>query len=245
MATVKQLAVHTGRVLGLAGALALGLAAPAQAIVYVGSFDPAYTAGSAFGFEGTATFDIPDLCVTSSATVFVANGSCGSSSMTVLSAELTIYELASPSHRVTHSMAPLVRAPEDQPYVYGVLVSDGEVVGASTNYFGGVDFLLTNAATVSSSAFTLDETLWMRFFDDTGTVGDPVDLCTVGQASVPATAAEVTCSPPGFQSDPARHVVFTRLSTTVPEPGSAALVALAAAGAGLAGLLGRRRQRQR
>lgn len=243
MATVKQLAVNTGRALGLAGVLALGLAAPAQAIVYVGSFDPAYTAGSLFGFEGTATFDIPDACVTSSAMVFVANDSCGSSSMTVLSAELTIYELATPSNRVTHSMAPLERPPEDQPHVYGVLVSDGEVVGAATNYFGGVDFLLTNAATVSSSGFTFDETLWMRFFDDTGTVGDPVDLCTSGQDVVPATADGVVCT--GFQSDPARHVVFTRLSTTVPEPGSAALVALAAAGAGLAGLLGRRRQRPR
>lgn len=83
-----------------AAAALLGAASPAQAIVYVGNFDPAF--GSAFpdlGWRGKAEFVIPDACAGKTGTfqnLSFANA-CSSSPFFMQNATVEFYSLADPS----------------------------------------------------------------------------------------------------------------------------------------------------
>jgi len=220
-----------------AAGLCLGLAGPAHAIIYVGTFDPAYdnvgggTYNGVYGYRGQAKFSVADNCLNVDGFNLANTTSCGA--LSVLSASLTVYEIAQEAtptpNSITHDTAGPTLTALTQPEVYGVIVKNGKLDGVVTNYFGGVDFLLSSFAETSP----FSETLWMRFFDSrvTGPVGefffsgvgaDPVDLCN----SVPVNG--ISC--PGTQSNPSNPVGFTQ----VPEPASVALALLALAAGGVA-----------
>jgi hypothetical protein len=85
-----------GGILACAAAAAL---APAQAAVYTGTWDPGYGAPfPSLGWKGTATFFIPDACLSFAAS-WVPNGdACSGNGMKVLAATLSFYDIvADPS----------------------------------------------------------------------------------------------------------------------------------------------------
>lgn len=73
-------------------------AAPASAVVYQGSWDPAF--GAAFpdlGWRGEASFFVPDACLNQSGWIFNFE-SCSSFDMKILSAEVEFYKLSDPNN---------------------------------------------------------------------------------------------------------------------------------------------------
>ena len=224
--------------LGLAAAsAALLLQAPAQAAVYVGTFDPQYgdagtvynDANNRLGFRGTATFYVDDGCLSANYIDYSTSFSgCNGSSLSLLSATLSLYDTNTPalvaaSRSLTAGQLTAVNAAAPISFLH---IEAGEVVGANTDYFGDFDFSGSAAALIGiAPAFAATNgKLWMRFFDEppvpelTESVADPVFLCDRD----PGTGA-TNCA--GNLSNPAA-VSFQR----VPEPASLALV-LAALGA--------------
>lgn len=96
---IDELIGRIKRASALIGAAALLAAAgQAQAISYVGRWDPAF--GPPFtqlGWRGEARFEIPDACVALSGTVTVTNSSpCASGGLKMLDADVEFYNLADP-----------------------------------------------------------------------------------------------------------------------------------------------------
>jgi hypothetical protein len=251
----------------IASALSIGAVGTAHAIKYVGSFDPLYdntgpdtTYHGAYGFRGKAEFEISADCLGLSSvfddanTYYVTAGfSSGRSSCTsisVLSASLTIYQVDSLYYGESTDYA--IQTTNDMTgdvltlaQAYGIVVKNGQINGIVTNYFGGVDFQLDplpiNESTSPADPFS--ETLWMRFFDKRISLGsedesralfgpgqDPVTVCNTQPSGT-------TCGTGGFVSNESGPITFRE----VPEPDSLALVALAL-GAGAA--LARRRRNE-
>lgn len=78
-----------------AAVAALAAVGPAQAVVYRGSWDPAY--GSALpnlGWRGEALFDIPSLCLAKADGLYANFGDCAP--QTILSGKVEFYNLATP-----------------------------------------------------------------------------------------------------------------------------------------------------
>lgn len=81
----------------MAAAVAFGAAAPAQAAVYNGSWDPAF--GAAFpqlGWNGEGTFFIPDACLALGAGLHLNSGACAG--MELVRADVNFYDLSDSSH---------------------------------------------------------------------------------------------------------------------------------------------------
>lgn len=77
--------------IAIAATLALGAAGTAQAIVYKGSWDPAFGADFAgLGWRGEATFEVPASCL-------LATGTCTAPGMSMLSADVVFYDLLHPN----------------------------------------------------------------------------------------------------------------------------------------------------
>ncbi len=75
---------------------ALTCATSANAIVYRGAWDPAF--GAAFpdlGWNGVASFYVPDACLALSGTVLNSDP-CSSGGMSILSADVGFYKLSDP-----------------------------------------------------------------------------------------------------------------------------------------------------
>jgi hypothetical protein len=127
---------------GLAAALAC--AAPAQAAVFQGDWDPPF--GPAFpdlGWRGEAKFFIPDACVGLSGWVLNA-GSC--SGMQILEAEVEFYDLNDPNEATLETL--FFDIPSD--VVVSVKLDDGDLLGV----LGGFDYFKQSALPLAGGPYT-------------------------------------------------------------------------------------------
>lgn len=116
-------------VLLLGAAATLGVAGPARAAVYTGTWDPAY--GGIFpqlGWEATALFDVPDACLAiGNGTNLPPTGPCAG--FDVLSAQVSFYNVADPG-TILHSYAL-----DPNVIVTGIDIAGGALSGIDTGFF--------------------------------------------------------------------------------------------------------------
>jgi hypothetical protein len=121
---------HAARLLG-AAAIAIGCSGAAQAIVYTGSWDPAF--GSAFpslGWGGQVAAFVPDACLAQSGLV-LNSAACSGNGMQLLSAQVRFYDLAAPAttlETLTFATAAGGSA------VTGMFISGGALTGIVGNF---------------------------------------------------------------------------------------------------------------
>jgi hypothetical protein len=149
----------------VAAAAALTFAAPTQAAIFAGDWDPAF--GSAFpelGWRGEARFFIPDACLTLSGWVYNFN-SCSSWDMQILDAEVEFYKLSDPDNEDFQETLSF-ELPSDA--VWRVKIDDGQLVGVFATFLytqpstlsiaggGFTDFLLLFEGDIARMAFYSD-----------------------------------------------------------------------------------------
>ncbi len=196
-----------------AAASVLGIAAPAQAIVYTGAWDPAF--GSAFpdlGWRGEAKFFVPDTCERGTGWRTNADSCSG---MKILSAEVKFYSLEEPNNTDLQETLSF-DVPSD--VVAFMEFDDGLLAGVIGTFDYSRDSTLSIAGD-GYAKFTLS--FWDDFARMFYVLDPPEGRTTEGWSEV-------------NENDPP-SITF-RL---VPEPGSLPLVF---AGLGALGLLARRRK---
>ena len=117
----------------LAVAAALLVAAPAQATVYRGSWDPSY--GSIFpdlGWKAEATFDAPTSCLGQPDGSYAVSGNCAG--FMVLSAQVDFYNSTIDPNPLT---SPVLESFMLNPAVFvnGVTIAGGQLAGVETGFF--------------------------------------------------------------------------------------------------------------
>ena len=224
MQSIKKMCIAAS--VGLAATLAS--VTPAQAAIYTGHWDPDY--GSAFpdlGWEGNATFSIPDACLARSG--WVSNvDDCSGGGMKILSAEVSFYSLSSsPTFSESKAMVAPTNIVETLTFdpnvaVYKMYVSGNQLQAVSSNFLGPVQ---ATSSIAGGGAYYFD----LKFFESTSnnvglyhTLGYADPLCAY--TGVPAGCGMSSSTP-------------TMTLSLVPEPSTLALALL-----GLTGLLGLRRR---
>ena len=196
----------------------------AQAAQYVGKWDPAF--GAAFpdlGWRGEATFFVPDACLANEG--FVLNsGAC--SGMKLVSAEVEFYRVSDPADATLETL--FFDTPSS--LVFGMTISDGDLAGVVGTFGYYVDSTLPLAGGPNTE-FNLS------FLNDVAVL----DFLTWGRCR--HLFGDYACVKKwGFSdlnpADGTPFLTFTAVSTSVPEPASAALIVLAL---GMLAVLTRRR----
>lgn len=194
-------------------ALLAVLAAPSQAALYTGDWDPAF--GPAFpelGWRGQATFFVPDACLARTGWVFNF-ASCSSFGMQLVSAEVDFYDLSDPSIQETLVFGTASDA------VLKMKIEDGALAGV----VGTFDYFLSSTLPIAGAPYTD----FVLFFEGAYArmlyVSKPDD----GWPSYGLSSLNPVSGGSSFMT-------FRPL----PEPGSLALVGL---GLALVGWVGRRR----
>jgi hypothetical protein len=248
-ASIRKSAVSAAFVV----AALFGWAAPAQALLVVGRWDPAFGApfnspGSVLGWEGTAQWFLPDACVPGSGLV-LNSAACSAGGMTMLGATVEFYNFstdpAGNSPLATLSFGPASAS-----------VSRMNVAGSSVL---GVDTSLTSALTPSSSfagignySFALQFSgANVRLFyalngqvqsfgaTNTGAKDDDESDCDDDDKCAPKPCAIGELAAPRCGVNDPRSPARVSFTSTVPEPQTPALM-LAALGA--TALIARRRR---
>jgi hypothetical protein len=200
-------------------ALAVTAATAAQSAVVVASFDPAVgPAMPNVGYRGTAQLFIDDSCFALTGTVLNSNA-CSLNTMVVQTATVEFYDLSNPIPTILSTTF----GPND-PTVLSATFSGGELIGFDTTFSILNDIVLTQG--VNGSPIDFSGAVAIRFF------GGAEPNAELNVCSPQDVRGQRECQ----TSNPATNFTFTRL--TVPEPGSVALVLLAA---GLAAGAARRR----
>lgn len=117
----------------LAVAAALLVAAPAQATVYRGTWDPSY--GPAFpdlGWKAEATFDVPTSCLSQADGSYAVSGNCAG--FVLLSAEVDFYNSTiDPNPQTSPVLESFMLNPGVS--VNGVTIAAGQLAGVDTDFF--------------------------------------------------------------------------------------------------------------
>lgn len=190
-----------------AAAALFGATQPASAAVVVASFDPPVgTAMPNVGYRGSAQFFINDACLQLTGLISNANA-CSENTMAVTGATIEFYDLLDES-----SVLATLNFPGSSFTVFGATVFQGEVTGFDTSFADPALFLeLDGFQGTVALGFTAP------FFEDV-LPGASLQLCPrVGDCSTSNVAT----------------TTYT-VTTSVPEPGTLALLGLAALGAGAA-----------
>jgi hypothetical protein len=192
-------------------ATGLACAAPSQAIIVIGAWDPAF--GPAFpelGWRGEAKFFVPDACLAETGLVFNFE-SCSGGEMKVLSAEVEFYKHSDPTNPLYQETLSF-----DDPtsLVVAMRIEDGQLAGLLATF----DYFLPSTLSIAGGPYT---EFALQFWDDIAVmyyVSDP--------PNGPKTKGFSDRNPP----DGSPFITFR----VVPEPGSLALFTLAALATGLA-----------
>ncbi|MGZ5131178.1 MAG: PEP-CTERM sorting domain-containing protein [Caldimonas sp.] len=203
----------------LGTAALLGSASPAQAALYAGHWDPAY--GSIFpnmGWEASAVFNVPDPCLAlGNGNNLPISGSCAGFS--VLSAEVDLYNVASPSTILQSFNL------NTNVIVNGIDIAGGQLTGIDTGFF---DYFVPSLSIAGGGVYSFSLILFG---------GDQAQLIY----------ANPTATSPGCAFLPVRgaHCGISETAATgvfapIPEPETYALML---AGLGAIAFAGRRRRR--
>ncbi len=205
----------------LLAATMLGIASPARAALYSGSWDPTY--GSIFpnlGWRASAVFDVPTPCLAlgSGSNIPISGGCAGFS---VVSAEVDLYDIANPS-AILGSYALSTNV-----IVNGINLAGGQLTGIDTGFFG---YFVPTLAVAGSGNYSFSLLLFggnmaqLIYANPTPT--------SPGCAFLPVGGARCGLS--------ANAAIGTFTTLPVPEPETYALML---AGLGAIGLVARRRRR--
>lgn len=182
----------------------LAFAAPSQAVVWVGAWDPAF--GSAFpelGWRGEATFFVPDACLAESGWVFNFE-SCSGGTMKVLSAEVEFYKLTDPTNPLFQETLSF-----DDPtsLVVALRIENGMLAGL----FATFDYFVPSTLAIAGGPYTD----FVLMFED--------DLARMAFISDPPDGPKTKGISDRTTPDGSPFITFR----VVPEPGSLVLVVLA------------------
>ncbi len=206
----------------LGAAIAVAFAGSAQAAVYTGMWDPAYGAPfNSLGWRGTASFFIPDACLSGSG--WIENVSaCSGGGMRVIDAQVNFYNLANPGLTVeTLTFDPGVT-------VYKMFVGEGTLAAVSTDFLGPAH---ATSSIAGGGANYFD----LKFLE--ALTGNVNLYHTLGSTD-PICA--FTGTPAGCGVSSTSPTITLRLVPSIPEPQTYALML---AGLGVVGFLARRRRR--
>lgn len=201
----------------------------AQAAIYRGSWDPAY--GAAFpdlGWKGTATFLIPDACL-SGAGAILNTDPCSNNGMKMLGANVSFYNSTNDPQGLNILETITFSSPPAIPVVYSMQVTNHVLTGVDTGYSNPVQAFNSLAGGGNyyfALQFFSSDTNNVQLFHMPGYM-DP--SCSYGPRSNPLCGYN--------DQSPANQPTMTL--TQVPEP---ATVALVLAGLGAISLTVRRRR---
>jgi hypothetical protein len=190
---------HIGAAISVAAALTC--AAPVQAAVFKGAWDPDF--GPAFpdlGWRGEAQFFIPDACLALSGLILNTNP-CSASSMQILSAEVDFYRVSDPSNPAFQETLNFNVPSND---VTAMQVIANQLAGV----FGSLGYTRSSTLPLAGAPFTD----FLLFFE-----GDVAQLAFVSSGEGQTS---------GFSSQ--APITFTRVNGPIPvsEPESLALMLL-------------------
>jgi hypothetical protein len=243
---------NTLRAAALAVVATVGGVGAANAAVVTGSWDPAF--GSALphlGFAGSATFYVPDACLTGAhnpGSYIKDSAACSGGGMSLLSAHVDLYDLSAPAailqtlvyatqtSPTTSNLTDLNLDPVLGVYVkYDAAIGKNEVLGASTGYIGPQ---ASNLAIANHDSFYLK-------FDPSGSASLFIATCSFSQhegngegrrSEGDDDGGQLSCQPDlGSGQSSLTGVTFAPvIYAPVPEPGSLALVLAAMVAGGAA-----------
>lgn len=125
----------------------LAIAGSASAAQFTGKWDPAF--GPAFpdlGWNGQASFYVPDACLSQSGFVFNW-ASCSSMNMQLVSAEVNFYSLSQPGNT---ALQETLRFDTPSSAVLGMTINNGELAGV----VGAYDYFLSSTLSIAGAPYT-------------------------------------------------------------------------------------------
>ena len=216
----------------IAAAAFFGAVSPAQAVVYVGNWDPAF--GPIFpnlGFKGTATFSLPAACENLSGNFLNSAPGCGGGAVQILSASVSFYNLASPATtlQVLNFTSPGAVISVDLATPVGTAFIPTQLTGVTTDFSTGV------LGTIAESKFGSNAyKFYLGFSGTTTTLAYTLD----NFGSLDCSRSKPNDETCGF-STVSPEVTFKRLAAPIPEPETYALML---AGLGVMAWVARRRR---
>lgn len=221
---------------GLVAATAfLGAASPAQAVVYVGNWDPAF--GGIFptlGWKGSATFSLPSACDGRTGSFLNSAAGCGGGAITILSGSVDFYNVAAPLVTLQTLNFTSPGAVSAVTLFTPIAISNNsgptQLVGLTSSFSDGV------AGTIAESKYLGNSYKFYLRFDGltTSLAYSPAGF---GSLDCDLTPSNTTC---GFSAvSPA--VKFALQTAPIPEPETYALML---AGLAAVGFAARHRQRR-
>ena len=207
----------------------LGAYGQAQAAIYRGSWDPAFGApfdslGNNLGWKGSATFLVPDACLSSSGWIDNTLTGCAAGGMKVLGATVNFYNASTDPFGV-HILETLTFS-NPVAQVYSMQITANQLAGVSSGFSNS---LLANNPLAGNGT----DYFGLKFFHST-TYGNGASLFYTQGYQDPSCAYPATSECGHSNTTP--NVTYA----LVPEP---ATVALVLAGLAAIGLVARRRRR--